>query len=78
MLVSHKLFLAATGFFHLLGGPKEQLIKMKGLYTDDDDFAFVIFRDGVVFVWSETDGITRWRVCAEGMCWRKRLSSQWR
>ena len=56
MLVPHKLFLAATGFFHPLGGPKEQLVKMKGLYTGDD-FTFVIFHDGVVFVWSEQNAI---------------------
>ena len=58
MVVPHKFFLATTRFFHLLGGPKEQLVKMKGfLDHTDDDFAFVVFRDGVVFVWSEQNEI---------------------
>ena len=32
------------------------MVKMKGCYTDDD-FAFVIYRDGVVYVWSERNAI---------------------
>ena len=58
MVVPHTFFLATTRFFHLLGGPKEQVVKMKGFldYTDDD-FAFVVFHDGVVFVWSEQNEI---------------------
>ena len=58
MVVPHNFFLATTRFFHLLGGPKEQVVKMKGFldYTDDD-FAFVVFYDGVVFVWSEQNEI---------------------